>query len=168
VSASHDTGEQEVRTVTSAAGGILAALGEDRLCLIEGALFDQWLVCGGEVLVVPADAPEICRVGEDAVHGRVAPACGGRGCVLVTELVGDGDRAEAVCDVELVDPSDRWCGDRVGHELAVVEVVAEGWASAVPAAFAGATLDPRGDAVDDRGVLELGEYAEHLHHPAGW
>jgi hypothetical protein len=35
---------------------VLAALGEDRLCLLEGALVDQRLVCGEEVLVAPADA----------------------------------------------------------------------------------------------------------------
>jgi hypothetical protein len=87
--------------------------------------------------------------------------------VLGAELVGDGDRVEPVLDVELVDPPDCWCGDRVWCELAVLEGVAEWWASAVPAAFAGAALDPGGDAVDDGGVLELGEHAEHLqHHPS--
>jgi hypothetical protein len=30
----------------------------------------------------------------------------------------------------------------------------------------GATLDASGDAIDDRGVLELGEHREHLQHHA--
>lgn len=62
--------------------------------------------------------------------------------MLGAELVGDGDRAETVCDVELVDAPDGWCGDGVWCELAAVEGVAEGWAPAVPAAFAGAALYP--------------------------
>ena len=102
MSAADHAGEKEVRAVAPAAGGVLAALGEDRLCLLKGALVDQWLVCGEEVLVAPADAPEIGRVGQDAVDGGVSPACGGCGCALGAELVGDGDRAEPVCDVELV------------------------------------------------------------------
>jgi hypothetical protein len=90
------------------------------------------------------------------------PAGGGCWCALDAELVGDGDRAEPVLDVELIDAPDCWCGDRVWCELAVVEGVAEGRESAVLAAFAGAALYPGGDPVDDGGVLELGEHAEHL------
>ncbi|MGC2373779.1 MAG: hypothetical protein WA484_07890 [Solirubrobacteraceae bacterium] len=120
-------------------------------------------------MVAPADAPEIGRVGQGAVDGWVSPACGGCGCLLGAELVGDGDCAETVLDVELVDAPHGWGGDRVWCELAVVEGVAEWWPSAVPAAFAGAALDPRGDAVNDGGVLELGKDAEHLqHHPPCW
>jgi hypothetical protein len=64
--------------------GLEVALGrafgasEDRLGLVEGGLVDQRLVGGLEVLVGSADAPDIGRVGEDAVDGRVSPA--GRGC----------------------------------------------------------------------------------------
>jgi hypothetical protein len=46
----------------------------------EPALLEGLEVCGLEVLVAPADASELGGVGEDAVHGRVAPA--GRGRVL--------------------------------------------------------------------------------------
>jgi hypothetical protein len=50
--------------------------------------------------------------------------------------------------------------------LAFVARVAEWDTSVGPATFLGATLDPRGHAIDDRGVLELGEHTEHLqHHP---
>jgi hypothetical protein len=41
-----------------------------------------------------------------------------------------------------------------------------GGAAAHPFAFADAAFEAGGDAVDDRGVFELGEHAEHLqHHP---
>lgn len=55
----------------------------------------------------------------------------------------------------------------VGHEaLVVVAAVAERDAPVGPVALLGAALDPGGDPVDDRGVLELGEHGEHLqHHP---
>jgi hypothetical protein len=37
-----------------------------------------------------------------------------------------------------------------------------------PATLGGGTLHPGGDALDDRGSLELGEHREHLqHHLAG-
>ena len=135
--------------------------------MVEGGLVDQWLVRGLEVLVAPADASEVGRVGEDAVDGWVAPAGARRRCVLGAELLGDCDCAEPVLRVELVDALDGRRGDRVWCELAVVERVSEGWASAVPAAFLGAAFDTGGDAIDDGGVLELGEHAEHLqHHPA--
>ena len=46
--------------------------------------------------------------------------------------------------------------------------VAVGRAAAHPAAFADTPFEPGDDAVDDGGVLELGEDAEHLqHHPPG-
>ncbi|HWY18606.1 MAG TPA: hypothetical protein VNY27_07840 [Solirubrobacteraceae bacterium] len=82
MSAADDAGEQEVRAVAASAGGVLGALGEDRLGLVEGGLVDQWFVLGGEVLVAPADAPEVGGVGEGAVDGWVSPAGAGRGCVL--------------------------------------------------------------------------------------
>jgi hypothetical protein len=73
VSAAHDAGEQEVRAVATAAGRVLAALGEDRLRLIEGALLDQWLVCGEEVSGprrVRRRASESCRLREANVPLR--------------------------------------------------------------------------------------------------
>ena len=56
-----------------------------------------------------------------------------------------------------------------GTSWPFVEGVPDWWASAVPAAFLGAAFDAGGDSVDDGGVLELGEHAEHLqHHAPGW
>ena len=58
--------------------------------------------------------------------------------------------------------------DRAWQERFAVGVarVSVGDASAHPAALTHAPLKPCGDAVHDRGVLELGEHAEHLqHHP---
>jgi len=130
VAAADDAGEQIVGAVAAAAGSVLAALGEDGLGVVEGGLVDQRLVRGLEVLIAPADASEIGRVGEDAVHGRVAPTGGRCGRVLGAELVGDRDGAEPVLAVELVDAPDDGRGDRVGRELAIVEGVPAWWASA--------------------------------------
>jgi hypothetical protein len=169
LSAADDAGEQEIRAVAAAAGSVLAALGEDGLGVVEGVLVDQRLVCGFEVLIAPANASEVGRVGEDAMYGRVAPAGAQRQCVLGAELVGDCDCAEPVLCVEPVDTPDNGRGDRVGRELAIVEGVPERRSAAVPAAFLGAAFYPGGDPVNDGGVLELGEHAEHLqHHAASW
>jgi hypothetical protein len=100
----------------------------------------------------------------------VAPAGRRRGCVLVAQLAGDRDRAEAFAGVEVEDPPHDRRLDLVGDKRALLvgEEVAERRSAGVPAAFLGAALDPGGDAVDDRGVLELGEHGQHLqHHPAG-
>jgi hypothetical protein len=56
-------------------------------------------------------------------------------------------------------------GALVGDKfLVVVAGVAEGDAPVGPASFPCAALDAAGHAVNDRGVLELGEHAEHLQH----
>jgi hypothetical protein len=54
------------------------------------------------------------------------------------------------------------------RSLLLVAAVAEGQPAGRPVTFAGAASDAGGDAVDDGGVLELGEYGQHLqHHPPG-
>jgi hypothetical protein len=57
----------------------------------------------------------------------------------------------------------------IGDELLLLVARVSEWdASVGSASFSGAALDAAGDAVDDGGVLELGEHAEHLqHHSAG-
>jgi hypothetical protein len=60
--------------------------------------------------------------------------------------------------------------DRVRNQyvLFVREEVAERGSAAEPAALLRPALDPRRDAIDDGGVLELGEHGQHLqHHPPG-
>ena len=58
-------------------------------------------------------------------------------------------------------------GALVGHNLlVVVATVAEREAPGRPLAFLGAAFEAGGDAVDDRRMLELGDYRQHLqHHP---
>jgi hypothetical protein len=87
-----------------------------------------------------------------------------------TQLAGDRDRAQTLARVEIEDPVHDRRLHRVGHQgaLLVGEEVAERRPARIPAALLGAALDPGTDAVDDRGVFELGEHGQHLqHHPAG-
>ncbi|HZT90788.1 MAG TPA: hypothetical protein VFA05_02010 [Gaiellaceae bacterium] len=68
------------------------------------------------------------------------------------------------------DAADDGCLDRVGDEQLrpTVTHVAVGGAAAHPFSFADAAFEAGGDAVDDGGMLELGEDTEHLqHHPTG-
>ena len=88
--------------------------------------------------------------------------------MLVREQAGDRGRAEPVTGVQLEHAADDWRLALVRDEvLVVVAAVAEGESAVCPAPLLGAPFDAGGDAVDDRGVLELGEHGEHLqHHPA--
>ncbi|HEX5247792.1 MAG TPA: hypothetical protein VFW41_11755 [Gaiellaceae bacterium] len=81
----------------------------------------------------------------------------------------DRGRAQLPFRVEVEDATD----DRRLHfvrnkQLGLfVAGVAVGSAAAHPFAFADAAFESGGDAVDDGGVFELGEHAEHLqHHPS--
>ena len=58
-------------------------------------------------------------------------------------------------------------GALVGHNLlVVVATVAERETPRRPLTFLSTAFDPGGDPVDDRRMLELGEYRQHLqHHP---
>jgi hypothetical protein len=97
----------------SAARGILTALGEDRLCLIEGALSDQWLVCGDEVLIAPADAAcasednGLPQTGDVSVGVDVAGDLD-RG---VTEQLLDGLQAAGGVEDALRARFANWCGN---------------------------------------------------------
>jgi hypothetical protein len=101
------------------------------------------------------------------VHGRVRPAGSWGGSALAGELVRDCARAQALARVEAKDLAHDLRLERVGHDLALRrEGVAEGRPCPIPVALLRPPLDPGRDAVDDRGVLELGEDGEHLqHHP---
>ncbi|HVC87819.1 MAG TPA: hypothetical protein VNC40_10390 [Gaiellaceae bacterium] len=166
--ATQHAGEQELARVPAPPGDVSAALIQDRLREREDILADEWFVDGVEELVAPADLAGVGRVVEDEVDGRVSPACGGCRCLFGAELFGDLDGAEPVMGVEIEDPPDDRRLDRVGDQAAflVGEGVAERRSAGVPAALLRAAFDAGADAVDDRGVLELGEHAEHLqHHP---
>jgi len=89
--------------------------------------------------------------------------------VLGVEHPCDRDGAVAAGGVEVEDPAhDRrlpLAGDQL---LVLVAAVAVRDAAVGPVALLRAPLDPGGDAVHDRRVLELGEHTEHLqHHPPG-
>jgi hypothetical protein len=88
------------------------------------------------------------------------------GCAFGFERTRDPGGAELAVGVEVEDAADDRCLDRVGEEQSVLACVAVGRAAAHPFALADAALQSGGDAVDNRGVFELGEDAEHLqHHP---
>jgi hypothetical protein len=170
VSAADDAGEEEVGGVAAAAGYVLAAFAQDRLRALEGELVDERLVDAVEEAVAPADPACVGGVADDPVHGRVPPAGRRRGRVLVTQLAGDRDRAQPLARVEVEDPAHDRCLYPIGYKgaLLVGEEVTERWPARVPAALLCATFDAGRDAVDDRGVLELGEHGKHLqHHPPG-
>jgi hypothetical protein len=73
--------------------------------------------------------------------------------------------AEAALDVQVEDERDQRGLVLVDDEVPVLAPhVAEGRRADRPLAACGLALQARHDAVDDRGPLELGEDAEHLHH----
>ncbi|HET8821519.1 MAG TPA: hypothetical protein VFM57_08220 [Thermoleophilaceae bacterium] len=165
--AAQEPGEDEVRRVTTPLR-MLAALGEDRLRLGEGELVDERLVHTVKDLVAPADLPDVGRVVDDPVHAGVPPASGGCRRAFGAEELRDRSRAEPLARVEIEHAADDRRLHRVGdeHALLVREDVAKGRSAAEPASFLCSSFDASGDAVDDRGVLELGEHRQHLqHHP---
>jgi len=87
--------------------------------------------------------------------------------VFSVQAPGDGGAAEPPGRVPLEDGPDDRCGALVRDQLlALVAGIAEGEAAVRPAPFPRAALDAAGYAVNDNGVLELGEHAKHLqHHP---
>jgi hypothetical protein len=91
-------------------------------------------------------------------------------CAFVGKLLRDRSGAEPLARVQVEHALHDRCLHRIRDEQALLvrEQVAEGWPAAEPAAFFGAAFDAGAYAVDDRGVLELGEHRQHLqHHPAG-
>lgn len=149
---------------------MLAPLGEDRLRLGEGELVDERRVDAVEDAVAPADLAGVGGVADEPVHRGVPPPgrwCGG---AFVAELLRDRARAEPLAGVEVEDAADDGRFHRVRNQYALFgrEEVAERRSAAEPAALFRAAFDSGGDAVDDGGVLELGEHGQHLqHHPAG-
>jgi hypothetical protein len=89
--AANESGEDVVGGVAAAAGDIVAALAQDRLCAGEGELVNERLVLAVEQLVAPADPAGVGGVGEDEVHGRVTPARRRRWRLLGAQSFGDGN-----------------------------------------------------------------------------
>lgn len=77
------------------------------------------------------------------------------------ELFGDRAGAEPLSGAEVEGAAHHGHFHRVGDEDSFLagEQVAEGRPAAEPSAFLGAPFDAGGNAVDDGGVLELGEHA---------
>ncbi|HET8895073.1 MAG TPA: hypothetical protein VFM96_13345 [Gaiellaceae bacterium] len=167
LAAAQQAGEQEVGGV-AAPLGVLAALAHDRLRLHERELVNQRLMHAVEHFVAPADLPDIGRVVDDPVHRRMTPPRRGCGCAFVAQLLRDRSRAEPLARVQVEHTADDRCLHRVGDEHALLarERVPERWPPTEPAALLRAPLNACADAVDDSGVLELGEHGQHLqHHP---
>ncbi|HUZ98449.1 MAG TPA: hypothetical protein VMU74_03740 [Gaiellaceae bacterium] len=98
---------------------MLAALAHDRLRLGEGELVDERFVDAVEHLVAPADLPDVGRVVDDPVHGRMPPARRGCRCAFVAELLRDRARAESLARVHVEHALDDGRLDRVGNEHAL-------------------------------------------------
>ncbi|HTC60046.1 MAG TPA: hypothetical protein VK691_08005 [Solirubrobacteraceae bacterium] len=167
--AAHQAGEQELRAAGGTHRQVLAALLQERLRVVESVLVDQRLMDAGECLLAPVNTSDIRLVAENPQHDGWLPAARRRGRVFTVEASGDCGGAEPSRGVPLEDAPDDRRGALVGHKLlAIVAGIAERDATVGPAAFPGAALDATGYAVNDRGVLELGEHPEHLkHHPPG-
>jgi hypothetical protein len=144
------------------------ALLEDRLCPLERVRVDQRLVDSREGLLAPAHTSDIRLVVQDPYDDGRLPSTRRRRRVFVCEAASDGGCPHASGGIPLEDAPDDGRGALVRDELlALVADIAERDAAVRPTSFTGAALDTGRDAVNDRGVLELGEHAEHLkHHPA--
>ncbi|HET8606007.1 MAG TPA: hypothetical protein VFL66_03155 [Gaiellaceae bacterium] len=165
--AAEQPGEQEVGGVATPLR-VVSPLGQDRLCLREGELVHQRLVHTVEHTVAPANLPNVGRVVDDPVHRRMPPTSRRRGSTFVAQLLRDRRRAEPLARVQVEHaPHDRrFHRVRNEHALLVRERVAERRATAEPASLLRAAFDSGADAVDDGGMLELGEHRQHLqHHP---
>jgi hypothetical protein len=95
------------------------------------------------------------------------PAARRRRRLLSGEPARDRHRSEPLAHVELEDAlHDRRLPLVRDDVLLLVAPVAERQPPGRPASLLRPALDPGGDAVDDRGVLELREHTQHLqHHP---
>jgi hypothetical protein len=169
VVAADEAGEQVVGRVATAKGGIFVAAAEDLLGFLESVVVDERVVQAGIRFAVPADEAAVRGVGEDQLQRVRRPALlARRRCGFRFERAGDGGRPELPVRVEVEDTPHYRRLHFIWHEQLGLFVagVAVGGAAAHPFAFADAAFEAGGDAVDDRGVFELGEHAEHLqHHP---
>ncbi|HEX4114736.1 MAG TPA: hypothetical protein VHY18_02565 [Solirubrobacteraceae bacterium] len=136
---------------------------------IERVLVDQRLVQTGERLIAPVNTTDIRLVAQHPEHDVGLPATRRSGRMFVHEAPGDRSGTEPAGRVAGEDAADDGRGALIGDELLLLVACVSEWdASVGPASFPGASLNAAGDAVDDGGVLELGEHAEHLqHHAAG-
>ncbi|MGA8353477.1 MAG: hypothetical protein WB698_04845 [Solirubrobacteraceae bacterium] len=135
--------------------------------LLEDVGVDQRLVDAWEGLSAPVNAADVCLVVENPEHDGRLPAARRRGRMFSIEATRNRSGAESSSGVPLEDAANDRRGALVRDKLlAIVADVAEGDTSVGPAAFPCPALDAAGHAVNDRGVLKLGEHPEHLqHHP---
>ncbi|MDA8039771.1 MAG: hypothetical protein M0Z69_11570 [Actinomycetota bacterium] len=159
--------EQVVRGVRGPLRGVLAPLVEEALGRIEHRRVDEGRVRALVPLAAPADLAQIDAVAKDREHrleregpprsrlvpGRVQP---GR----------DLMRARQLMHVPVEDPRHEGRLGLLDEKTPALwgAPVAEGLRAADPAPLGGLSPHPHHDPLDDRGPLELGEDAEHLHH----
>nr|WP_246143191.1 hypothetical protein [Actinacidiphila oryziradicis] len=166
------SGEQVGAAVGGSAGVVVAAGGDDLLCLFEDLRVDE----GGVRVVGPVpgaaevDLAEVGAVAQDYHDAGAAPALAVLGSVsALVEFLGQSSRPHAGVDVQVEDDRDEWCltVHRGEHAGGGVQFVAVGPVAAAPLAACGLSFHAVDDAVDNGLSLELGEDAEHLHqHPA--